>query len=534
MTSPSTAPNPKEVTATMSTSVDGTVPRALPAPARWRGLLTAIRANRLVGAAVTFGLGVAAAGFTSVPMPRGPVTATEGVLVVASSLVVGLVAGFVMRSRWAMVLAPLGYAVGYELARLGITGAAFGPIRLDTPYGIVALVAGRGVQGLLAFVPMLAGASLGLALAHPAPRRPRSFVPGGVLLTATAGLAVLVAVPGSTPPVTTAEGTPVPGGIAELTTVTLGGHEQAISIRAASAENPVLLYLSGGPGQSDIGFARALLEPLTEDFVVVVWDQRGSGKSYPALEPAATFTLEQAVSDTIELVDHLRARFDEQKVFLLGESWGSTLGVLAVEQRPDLFHAYIGSGQMVSQRVTDQIIWRDLLAHAQATGNWELYDEILSLGEPPYADTPWAYSVVLGYYPLLETPYTPPASYIARGVASGVGMFGVGGREYSLIENANLLRGLLDMFSLMYPQLQGIDFRTDVPRLEVPVYVLDGEHELRGRRELAREWFEGLTAPSKQMVTLGDAGHAVAFEQVDAFRRLLVEEIVPATYGAGH
>lgn len=292
----------------------------------------------------------------------------------------------------------------------------------------------------------------------------------------------------------------------------------------------MLLYLSGGPGQSDIAFARALLEPLTADFVVVVWDQRGSGTSYPALEPTSTFTLDGAVSDTIELVEHLRARFDEQKVYLLGESWGSTLGVLAVQRRPDLFHAYIGSGQMVSQQVTDQIIWRDLLRYAEGAGNWALYDEVLSMGEPPYADSPWSNSRVMGYYPLLETPYTPPAAYIERGAASGIGMFGVGGREYSFIENANLLRGLLDMFSLMYPQLQGVDFRTDVPRLEVPVYVLDGEHEIRGRRELAHEWFAALEVPAKHLVSYPDAGHAVAFEQLDAVHRLLVEEIVPATY----
>ena len=296
-----------------TTTVDGTVRRAIVAPARWRALLGAVRANRLVGAAVVFGLGVATAGVSSVAMPRGPVTALEGLAAIASSLGVGLVAGFVMRSRWAMILTPLGYAVGYELARIGIAGAAFGPVRLDTAYGIVALLAGRGVHGLVAFVPMLAGVSLGLALARPAPRRARSFVPGSVLAVAAAALAVLVAVPGSTPPVTTADGAPVPGGIAELTTVTLGGHEQSISIRAANPENPVLVYLSGGPGQSDIAFARALLEPLTQDFVVVVWDQRGSGKSYPALEPTATFTLDQAVSDTIDLVDHLRDRFDEER-----------------------------------------------------------------------------------------------------------------------------------------------------------------------------------------------------------------------------
>lgn len=76
------------------------------------------------------------------------------------------------------------------------------------------------------------------------------------------------------------------------------------------------------------------------------------------------------------------------------------------------------------------------------------------MGEPPYRDFPWSNSRILGYYELLETPYTPPAPYVERGEASGVGMFGVGGREYSFLENANLLRGLLDTFSLMYPQLQ--------------------------------------------------------------------------------
>jgi pimeloyl-ACP methyl ester carboxylesterase len=99
------------------------------------------------------------------------------------------------------------------------------------------------------------------------------------------------------------------------------------------------------------------------------------------------------------------------------------------------------------------------------------------------------------------------------------------------VDKANVIRGLLDMFSIMYPQLQPIDFRADVPELEVPVWVLDGAHEIRGRRELALEWFEGLAAPSKELITYADAGHSVVFEQADAFHRLMLDEIVPATYG---
>ena len=484
------------------------------------------RSARIAGVLVLAG---ATAWISSIPMPRGPVDATQGLAAIGISALIGLGAGSLLRSRWAMVLPPLAYVATYEVARLGIGGATVGWTPLDSVYGIAALATGRGLHGMLTVLPMIVGAGVAVVLARPRRRLP-GLIASGVAAMAIIGLAVLVALPASTPPVLGGDGQPVPGGIAELSTVELNGTRQAISVRAADPDNPVLLYLSGGPGQSDIAFARALLEPLTGDFVVVVWDQRGSGKSYGALDPGSTYTLEALVSDTIALTDHLRARFDEDKIYLLGELWGSTLGVLAVEERPDLFHAYIGSGQMVSQRVTDQIIWRDLLAYAQEAGDWELYDEILSLGEPPYRDSPWANSVVMGHYGLIETPYQPSAAYIARGEASGIGQFGLFGSEYSFIENANLIRGLVDMFSLIYPQLQHIDFRSDVPSLDVPVYLLDGVNELRGRRELADEWFLLLDAPLKRQITFENAGHAVAFEQVDALRLLLAEEIVPATY----
>jgi proline iminopeptidase len=508
---------------------EGTLRRVRTLPPERPSWRVAVWENRWLGAAAAVGLGALTALVSSMPMPRGPVTGGQGLIVIGTSLVVGMAAGYLMRSRWALVLAPLAYIIAYELARLGIAGASLQGVRFDSIYGIAAFAAGRGFHALLALLPMVVGVSIGLAIARP--RRLLALVPTAILSLAVVGLAVLVALPGSTPPVLGADGQPVPGSIAELTTVELGGQEQAISIRAADPDKPVLLYLSGGPGQSDIAFARALLQPFEQDFVVVVWDQRGSGKSYPALDPTSTYTLGALVGDTIALTDYLRDRFAEDKIYLLGESWGSTLGVLAVQERPDLFHAYIGSGQMVSQRETDRIIWRDLLAYADRTGNGELYDQVLTLGEPPYRDTPWANSLIMGYYGLLETPYTPPAAYVARGEASGVGQFGLMGSEYSFVENANLIRGLVDMFSLMYPQLQGVDFRTDVPELQVPVYVLDGENELRGRRELAHEWFTQLTAPHKELITYADAGHAVAFEQADAFLRLMVDEILPATYG---
>ncbi len=133
-------------------------------------------------------------------------------------------------------------------------------------------------------------------------------------------------------------------------------------------------------------------------------------------------------------------------------------------------------------------------------------------------------------YDKLAGAYDPPQAYQDLGNASGIGFYGVMGSEYAPIEKVNVLRGLIDTFAVMYPQLQGIDFRKDVPRLNVPIYLFEGGHELKARRDLAREWFDMLDAPAKQMFTFDDAGHSVAFEHFEDLHRILVETILPATY----
>ena len=153
-----------------------------------------------------------------------------------------------------------------------------------------------------------------------------------------------------------------------------------------------------------------------------------------------------------------------------------------------------------------------------------------SYGEPPYADIPYANAFAMINYGNLYKPYTPPQSYIDRGTSSGIDQFGVLGSEYNLVEKVNVLRGLIDMFTVMYPQIQDVDFRQSAVKLDVPVYMLDGQAELAGRRDLALEWFEMLDAPIKRMFSFENAAHAVAFEQYEAFHQILLDTILPETY----
>lgn len=483
---------------------------------------------------LTLGVAALSGVLFALVLPRGPTTQFQALALLAGGLGVGLLAGTLVRSRWALLIAPLVHVLALELARPDRLGPTVGALRLNEVYGVLAFLLGRGLYGLVALLPMILGASLGVFLARGRVQTRRGpvtrwFVPGLIALV-LAALTVQIALPARTPPILGADGQPLPGSIAELTTVRLGGHDQSVMIRGSSTDNPVLLYLNGGPGMSGLPYTRVVLDELSRDFVIVDWDQRGTGKSYGAIDPTSTLTPQQAVGDTIELTQYLRQRFGEEKIYLVGESWGSLLGVLAVQKAPELFHAFIGSGQMVSVRETDRRIYQDVLALAARTNDPALAAKMRSYGLPPYADLPYANVFALGQYDALYRPYTPSAAYRELGASSGIGPYGVLGSEYNLIEKFNVLRGLMDTFTVMYPQLQQIDFRKDVKTLDVPAYILDGTSELSARRDLTLEWLAALQAPIKTLVPFENAAHSVAFEQFEKFGTLMRGTVLPQTF----
>ena len=364
---------------------------------------------------------------------------------------------------------------------------------------------------------MVVAAAYGAAVARRSEIKPKRrlhsriglcFRRGVTALAALAvlGLVYLLATPASVPPIRDASGRVVPGSIASLEKVRINGSDQWIEIRAWSPDKPVLLSIPGGPGQSDLAMSRPTLGTLAKDFVVVSWDQRGIGKSYASFDPK-TLTTNQAVADTIALTNYLRQRFDERKIYLFGESGGSIIGILAVEQHPELYHAWIGSGQMVNPHETDLRIYHDLLSYATAHNDSGLASTLRGYGPPPYKSV-YAYGYVMGQYDKLAGDYTEPKPYRDVLDKAGVGSFGVLGSEYTLPEKMNVLRGLIDVFSVMYPQWQTIDFQRTAELLKVPVYIFTGKHELAARRDLALAWFKQLQAPIKQLYDYPDAGHA--------------------------
>jgi pimeloyl-ACP methyl ester carboxylesterase len=460
-------------------------------------------------------------------MPRGPITPVGVIAAMAVGLVVGALAGFVLRSRWAMLVTPVVFVVAVELSRIAVVGPTVDRPQVSTFFGVLVLVLGRGFHALVQLLPMVLGAAVGAGLARrlagtPDPqgwRRAAQWARRGVaavVAVALVALAVVLFRPGTTAPIVDAAGRPVPGSVAELATVRLGGHDQTVMIRGRDATAPVVLYLAGGPGQSDLGYARAYMTELEDDVVFAVWDQRGTGTSYAALDPTGTWTLDRAVDDTVELATYLRDRFGQQKIYLVGSSWGTTLGVLATQRHPELFAAYVGTGQMASQLEADRVIYREVLDLAAHTGDVALAERMRAAGPPPYRDV-YVYASLIEYYDAIG-PYRRTDYFLTQGPP---GIDGTGAEEYGPLDKVNKLKAIIDMASVMYPQLQGVDFRTQVPRLEVPVYVVAGAHELPARSVSAREWFDRLDAPTKQWITFEGSGHVPQFEEFGRFREVL-------------
>ncbi len=313
---------------------------------------------------------------------------------------------------------------------------------------------------LVAAVVGLVTRSDGRALGW-ARRGRRSLTVAGVAVVALAAALALSQALAHTPPIVDAQGQPIPTSIASLEKVRLGGTDQWVVLRGANVNHPVLLFLSGGPGGSELGRVRRFNQPLEERFVVAVWEQRGCGKSYWA-GPTTALTVDQYVADVIELSETLRTRFGEDKIYLLGHSWGSIIGVRAVQQRPDLFHAYIGSGQMVNNVETDQTIYRMLLDHAHKSGDTAFAEELAGLGEPPYygARPIFQYMKVLGReYGIFEAPYIQSERYKREGDLAGQTLI----PEYGWLDRVNFMRAAMDTFNVVYPQLQDYDFRRDAP-----------------------------------------------------------------------
>jgi pimeloyl-ACP methyl ester carboxylesterase len=315
-----------------------------------------------------------------------------------------------------------------------------------------------------------------------------------------------------------------PRGIDEAGYVRLGGVDQWVQIRGDDRNNPVLLYLNGGPGFSTIG-GTYWYRSWERHYTIVMWDQRGEGKSFERSGPSVkdTMSTAQLTRDGNELAEYLARHLHKRKIILLGHSWGSMLGVHMVHARPDLFSVYVGTGQLISQHQTALASYPRVLERARQRGNKQAEQELLAAGPPPYS------ADLRQWIPLLTCAQTlDPAQEGATPLSAGSLWWSL---KTAMGRRDEIAPGITPAVAFSMNTLWADIVQDDVTSLgmqfDVPVVFIQGAEDITTVTALARDYFDRIVAPAKRFVTLRGVGHLAIFTDREAFLRALDEHVRP-------
>jgi pimeloyl-ACP methyl ester carboxylesterase len=323
-----------------------------------------------------------------------------------------------------------------------------------------------------------------------------------------------------------------PEGVERLEKVHIGGIDQWISVRGFDRRNPILLFIHGGPGFPMMPTSWNFGRGWEEYFTVVHWDQRGAGKTYVSNDPkviAPTMTQQRMIADAEEMIAWLRKEFGKDKIFVLGHSWGSFIGLHIAQRRPEWLHAYIGMGQVTHSMESERRGWAFAMQRARAAKNEEAVRELQSIA--PYAqdELPPAWKDIelqrkwLTFYggavrgrtrfdheivgKALSPEYTDEELRLIW--------------EASDFSESRLLKGALK-----------VDF-SNVTMLQCPMVLFNGRDDYNVSASLAAEWFERLKAPVKKLVWFDRSAHDIVNEEPGAVLLSLVRDVRPIAERAG-
>ena len=299
-----------------------------------------------------------------------------------------------------------------------------------------------------------------------------------------------------------------PNGIDEGKYLNVGGIEQWVTIRGEDRANPVVLVLHGGPGDSTNPWGHAVFRPWLKTYTVVQWDQRAAGKTLGrnGEASAASLTIDQLVQDGVKLADALRTLLRKDRIILVGHSWGSVLGVLMAKAKPDLFSAFVGTGQVGDPARGYQVGFDALMARARALRDTRALRELTEIGPPPYKDGR-GYRVQRRWSNLFEGADAFTASMLG---------FALTAPGYTMRDVNDWIDGQRLSAERLVPQSSALTATALAGRFTVPVFVIQGSDDFTTPTSLAKEFLDGVNAPVKRFVTI-NGGHFAVFMNSSEF-----------------
>jgi pimeloyl-ACP methyl ester carboxylesterase len=311
--------------------------------------------------------------------------------------------------------------------------------------------------------------------------------------------------------------------IDESAYVKIGGIEQWVTIRGQDRNNPVLLILHGGPGDVTNPWGYAYFYHWEKYFTVVQWDQRGAGRTLEKSGEsiASTMTIDRMAQDGVEVSEYLREHLNQQKIGLVGHSWGTLLGLLMAKAKPELFYAFVGTGQVSSSsKEVNLVAYKLAMQWAESAKNAEAVADLKRIGPPPYANGTGGWGVLYKWRNACEGPDRD--LFLASTLWYALGQPGYTLRDFNYSQDSQLVSE-----KALFDQMANLDPKRLEGNFKVPLFVIQGEQDCTTPAELAKKYLDSVSAPHKDFVVIPGEGHFAAFIKSDEFLKDLRARVRP-------
>ncbi len=322
-----------------------------------------------------------------------------------------------------------------------------------------------------------------------------------------------------------------PSGVQESFKTRIGGIDQWLNVRGQDRANPVILFVHGGPAAPLIPGIWQFQRPIEEYFTVVNWDQRGAGKTYRETDPDAisdSIHIPRYVDDAIEVAEFVRNRYHKRKLILMGHSWGTIVALSAALKRPDLFHAYVGIGQVINTKENERLSFDYALAQAKAHGNAAALKELGSIAPYPGTAPITRERIILArkwaqFYGGLSA-YRETSRYYFRAPFMSP--------DYDADDSCAIDKGSLFTLGRILPEFLDVAFDR-VDTFPLPVVMFMGRHDYTTPSAPTAAWLQQVKAPYKRGVVFERSAHMVPWEEPGKLLVSLLEHVRPLAVDAG-
>lgn len=283
-----------------------------------------------------------------------------------------------------------------------------------------------------------------------------------------------------------------------LITPEIGGIKQVIEIKTDDSNRPILLVLSGGPGSSMMNNAESFTNILKNKFTLVQWDQRDAGKTLELNPSPIQPSVEQMGKDTYQVISFLINELNQEKIYLLGSSWGNVLGFYIVKNHPELLYSYFAVNPVISQLASEKELLKTL----------KTYFKENSLASKELAKVNIPFKVDEDLFYLRKW------------------LFYKDGKEY--VTSDDFKNGFLQWSKTWWPvwnEVMNIDLPKTLKKVDCPVYFFVGKNDIQTSTKITKEYFEELKASRKDLFLFENSGHQIHQDEPEKFQNTIIKTL---------